>query len=209
MPIQLKPIMPKTISFWISGTSPLIQHAWSEKGRRQLRMTAAERKKQPKVARNPDEEATNAMYRLANGEPAFPMLAFKCALISAAHKDLGIEKTVVRKSLFLPASCYESGLLAPLVADTPEIREDIVRVGAGSTDIRYRPEFEHWKVEVKIQIDSDLLNEQDVVNLVNRAGFSVGVGEWRPEKGGEYGRFEFDVSEPIRDITNENQDEAA
>lgn len=204
MALQLKPIEPKTIAFWIKGMSPLIQHAWSEKGLRQMRMTATERKKLPKVARNPEEEAFSAMYRLGNDAPAFPMLAFKASLIAAAHKDLGIEKTLVRKSLFLPSDAYAPGLLAPLVADAPAIREDIVRIGTGQTDLRYRPEFDKWRVRVVLQIDSDLLNEQDIVNLVNRAGFSVGIGEWRPERGGEYGRFRFDTAEPLEEVLPES-----
>jgi hypothetical protein len=207
MALQLKPIVPKTISFWIRGTSPLIQHAWSEKGLRQMRMTAAERKKQPKVARDPESEADAAMHKMEDGSPGFPMLAFKAALISAAHKDLGIEKTLVKKSLFLPSAYYEKGLIGQLEGSEPVIREDIVRIGQNQTDLRYRPEFDQWRVNVIVQIDSDLLNEQDVINLVNRAGFSVGIGEWRPEKGGEYGRFEFDTSEVMREV-NPNELEA-
>ena len=209
MTIKLKPIVPKAISFWIRGTSPLIQHAWSEKALRMLRMTAAERKKEPKVARDPKEEALAAMYVTDDGRPGLPMLAFKAALISAAHKDLGIEKTLVRKALFLPNWAYSEGLVAPLEADEPEIREDIVRVGVGQTDLRYRPEFKNWRVNVILEIDSDLLNEQDVVNLVNRAGFSVGVGEWRPERGGEFGRFELDLSEPMRQMSLDEMKKAA
>ena len=205
MSLKLKPIVPKTISFWIRGMSPLIQHAWSAKALRQMRMTAAERRKQPKTARDPEGEASEAMYRLADGSPAFPMLAFKAAVISAAHKDLGIEKTVVRKSLFLPNDAYEPGLLAKLHGSEPIIREDIVRVSNSATDLRYRPEFTDWRVNVIVQIDADLLNEQDIVNLVNRAGFSVGVGEMRPEKGGEYGRFELDTSEPMMEVGQNEQ----
>jgi len=209
MSLQLKPIVPKTISFWIVGTSPLIQHAWAEKGLRQMRMTAAERKKQPKVARDPEREAADALYVTNDGKPGLSMLAFKASLISAAHKDLGVEKTLVRKSLFLPAAAYSNGLIAPLHADEHSIREDIVRVGAGQTDLRYRPEFAHWRVNVIVEIDSDLLNEQDVINLVNRAGFSVGIGEWRPEKGGEYGRFAFDVSQPMVELNQDDERLAA
>jgi len=208
MSIQLKPIVPKTISFWIRGTAPLIQHAWSEKALRQLRMTAAERKKQPKVARDPEAEATAAMHVTNDGEPGFPMLGFKASLIGAAHKDLGVEKTLVRKALFLPSGMYSDGLIAPMEFQDMQIREDIVRIGANQTDIRYRPEFTGWRVNVIVEIDSDLLNEQDIVNLVNRAGFSVGVGEWRPEKGGEYGRYEFDTSEPITEVQQRNMEAA-
>ena len=137
------------------------------------------------------------------------MLAFKAALISAAHKDLGIEKTLVKKSLFLPSSYYQKGLIGQLDASDPVIREDIVRVGQNQTDLRYRPEFDQWRVNIIVQIDSDLLNEQDVINLVNRAGFSIGVGEWRPEKGGEYGRFQFDTSEVMREINPNELEQVA
>ena len=130
------------------------------------------------------------------------MLAIRSALISAAHKDLGIEKTLVRKALFFPSDAYPGGL-RPLDADDPDIREDFVRVGARQADLR-RLEFKHWRVNVVIKVDSDLMNEQDVINLVNRAGFSVGIGEWRPERGGEFGRFEFDTTEPIRELSRDD-----
>jgi len=200
MSLQIKEITPKTLSFWVVGTSPLVQHAWSEKALRQLRMTAAERKKQPKVARDPETEAEGATYRTDDGDYGLPMLAFKSSLISAAHKDLGIEKTLVRKALFLPSKFYSSGLIAKLETPGPFIREDIVRVGMSQTDLRYRPQYDEWRVNVIVEVDSDLLSNQDIVNLVNRAGFSVGIGEWRPEKGGEYGRFEIDASEPMAEI---------
>lgn len=209
MKLQVKPIVPQVFSFHIRGVSPLIHHAWSEKGLRQMRMTAAERKKQPKVARDPQTEAAGAMYILPDGSPAFPMLAFKTALISAAHKDLGIEKTLVKKAIFIPSRAYEPGLLARLKCSEPHIREDIVRVGAAQTDLRYRPQFDEWQVNVVLEVDTELLSEQDIINLVNRAGFSVGVGEWRPEKGGEYGRFEFDTSLPMQAINLDELEEAA
>lgn len=200
MALQLKPITPKKVQFRIRGISPLIVHAWSEKGLRQMRMTAAERKKQPKLKRDPQQEAMDAMYLTDDGKPGVNMLSVKASLIGAAHKDLGIEKTLVRKALFLPQDAYSANLVGELIAGEPEIREDIVRVGANQTDLRYRPEWKQWAVDVVVEIDSDLLSEQDVINLVNRAGFSVGIGEWRPEKGGEFGRFEFDLTEGFKQL---------
>jgi len=198
MAITLKPIVPIKISFWIKGTSPLIQHAWSKKALATLRMTAAERKKQPKVKRDPETEGEAAAYKTEEGEYGIPLTAFKSALIGAAHKDFGLEKTLLRKAFFIP--CEDSGGVVPLESDEPIIREDIVRVGANQTDLRYRPEFRNWRVNIVAEIDSELLTMEDVANLVNRAGFSVGIGEWRPEKGGEFGRFEIDTSEPMQEV---------
>lgn len=199
MAVTLKPIKQSTFSFWIKGMSPLIQHAWSQKGLDMMRMTAAERKKQVKTARNPEELAEGACYYTDDGEHGIPLLAFKASLISAAHKDFGLEKTLLRKAFFIPST--DSGSVTAMETDGPYIiREDIVRVGANQTDLRYRPQFNSWRVNIVCQVDSELLKDQDIVNLVNRAGFSVGIGDWRPEKGGEFGRFEFDTSMPIEEV---------
>ena len=198
MAITLKPITQSTLSFWIKGMSPLIQHAWSEKGLDMMRMTAAERKKRQKTARNPEEEAAASCYRTDSGEYGIPLVAFKSALIGAAHKDFGLEKTLLRKSFFIPST--DSNSITAIESEGYIIREDIVRIGANQTDLRYRPQFNKWRANIVAQIDAELLRPQDVVNLVNRAGFSVGIGEWRPEKGGEFGRFEFDTDYPIEEV---------
>lgn len=72
------------------------------------------------------------------------------------------------------------------------MREDIVRIGQGSTDLRYRPEFRNWSMIIRMEFDSMSLTQNTILNLVQRAGFGVGLGERRPEKGGEYGRFQVD-----------------
>jgi len=198
MALKVQPIKTKRLRFGIRGTSPMMQHAWSEKGLAMMRMTAQERKKVVKKARDPEAEAESAMYRTEDGQPAIPIMAFKAALISAAHKDLGIEKTLVKKSLFFP--CSDANKCVPMIADEPVCREDIVRVGMNQTDLRYRPEFNNWRAVIECEIDEESLTQQDLVNLVNRAGFGVGIGEYRPEKGGEFGRFEIDTTVPMEEM---------
>jgi hypothetical protein len=122
-------------------------------------------------------------------------MAIKGAIINAAHKDIGIEKTLVRKSLFLV--CADSRMVLEMDCDEPVIKEDPVRVGQGSADLRYRPYFYRWAVDLTFEIDAGLLQVEDLLNLIDRAGFGVGVGEWRPEKGGEFGRFQVDRTCPI------------
>lgn len=197
--VQLKPIKPTKISFWIKGTSPIIQHAWSSKGREMLRMTPQERRKKPKKGRDPEQEAEGATHRTEGGDYGIPVTAFKASLITAAHKDIGLEKTLVRKSLFIPSNDPNS--ITKMECSEPFIREDIVRVGTGVADLRYRPQFNDWRVNIIAEIDESMLTVDDLVNLVDRAGFSVGIGEWRPEKGGDYGRYKMDTTEPVEVIS--------
>lgn len=188
--VKLKPINTRQMRCVIKGTSPLIQHKWSEKALIMMREKGSGKKTKDREARNPEAESEAATYRDSSGNYAIPVLALKSAIISAAHKDIGIEKTLVRKALFIKSN---PDMMLPMQCSEPVTREDSVRVGQGSADLRYRPQFDDWSVEFTVEIDADLLQPSDVVNLIDRAGFGVGIGEWRPEKGGEYGRFQVET----------------
>lgn len=188
--ITLKPIAKKHMTFGIRGTSPLIMHQWSEKAMREMREKQQGKKTKVRELRDPKGEAKAATYTTDDGSIGIPGMAFKSALVTAAHKDIGVEKTLVRKALFLVTD--DGNKVLPIDCETPIVREDCVRVGMGSADLRYRPEFRKWKCMIRLEVDSDLMQESDVLSLVDRAGFGVGICEWRPEKGGEFGRFEID-----------------
>lgn len=192
MAVTLKPIDKKVISFTIRGVSPLIQHKWSDKAMKQIRDKQAGKKTKVRETRDPEGEAIAATYFTEDGSYGVPLEAIKKSIINAAHKDIGIEKTLVRKSLFIKSD--DPGNILKMECDDPILREDQVRVGMGSADLRYRPEFRSWSVRVNAEIDAGNLTVEDLINLTNLAGFGVGLHEWRPEKGGEFGRFEVDTT---------------
>ena len=186
----LKPIQRTFVTMKIVGTSPLIQHQWSEKPLKMMRDKHAGKKTRNREVRNPEQEGNDAAYRTQKGGFGIPAMALKSAIITAAHKDIGIEKTLVRKSLFL--QCDDPGGVLAMECAEPVIKEDHVRVGQGSTDLRYRPYFYEWAVMFTVEMDASGLQLGDLITLIDRAGFGVGIGEWRPEKGGESGRFRID-----------------
>jgi hypothetical protein len=192
----LKPIQKSLMRFTIVGTSELITHAWSEKAKIMMREKQQGKKTKDRPPRDPQAEYEAAKYYTADGQVGIPGLAVKAAMITAAHKDLGIEKTLVKKAVFLHLN--DPNKVLPLQGNPPgKLREDMVRVGQGSADLRYRPEFSNWRVNVCFEVDTELLTEDDVAALVDRAGFGTGICEWRPEKGGEFGRFKIATDEPF------------
>lgn len=194
--ISLKPIRKMVVEMRIAGVTPLITHKWSEDQLAAIRKKHDGVKTKNRAVRNREKEGEDAAYRTQDGRYAIPAVALKGALITAAHRDIGIERTLVKKALFLRLT-DPYGYIA-LECDPPEIREDVVRVGQGSTDLRYRPMFHRWSCSVTWEVDGELLTEGDLCTLVNRAGFGVGIGDWRPEKGGEFGRFEIDEMFPVQ-----------
>jgi hypothetical protein len=61
--------------------------------------------------------------------------------------------------------------------------------------MRTRPIFRDWKFDATGKLDTEILDLDDLVAVVRTAGQLVGLGDWRPEKGGTYGRFVAQVSD--------------
>lgn len=75
------------------------------------------------------------------------------------------------------------------IKGVPEMREDMVRVGMGVADIRYRGEFKEWSATFQVKYNASAISLEQLVNLFNLGGFACGLGEWRPEKGGAFGMY--------------------
>ena len=204
--IEIRPIEIKKVTVRVVGDTPLIMHAWSEKAKRMMleaQMGIAKGKK--KEVKNPADDFVRSMYWLtpmpedgtmesfeeaiANGARfGFPVTAFKQAAISAAYRmGWAKDKMSMRGAFYIDSD--ENGMIE-IHSDTPEMREDMVKVGMGTADIRYRGEFKNWYADLTISYNANgQYSLENIVNIINAGGYVCGVGEWRPERDGQYGMF--------------------
>jgi hypothetical protein len=171
----------QTVTFMLIGDSPLIVHAWSEKAKKQMLDKQMKRATKAKDAKDPEADYAACFYFTPGGEPGFPAIGVKAAMVSAA-RFVDAKMTVLRGAVHIDAE------ILPVIGE-PNMREDMVRVGMGTADIRYRPEFKVWRMPVTLKFNAAVISVEQIANLLNTAGFGVGIGEWRPEKNGSYGRF--------------------
>ena len=74
------------------------------------------------------------------------------------------------------------------------LREDDVRVGMGTADIRYRAAFETWKIPFTVEYNTNQVTAEEIVNAINDAGRTVGICENRPQKSGNnWGTFKVEI----------------
>jgi hypothetical protein len=171
----------------VRGTSPLICHNWSEKARKEMRDKQQRKAKVAKEAKDPERDYRESLYYLPEhtaDDPAygFPCIGFKAAMVRAGtYQDL--------KMTFLRGAFHVIGELVRIEGE-PRMREDMVRVGMGVADIRYRGEFPQWETWLPIRYNARVISAEQIANLAQEAGFAVGVGEWRPERDGSFGTFE-------------------
>lgn len=197
-----------TLVATIKGTSPLLVHRFSEKSKR-IMLEAMQGRKSPKEPKDPQAEFEAAAYRFEDGGYGFPSIGVKSAMVSAGRFYKGVTMTALRQALFVDGELgVDDQKLIRIISGDPEraatddhgpvLREDVVRVGQGGTDLRYRPMWREWQAEVQVTFVTSMLDAQSVLALLDAAGTGVGIGEWRPERKGDMGTFTVDEDVDIQ-----------
>lgn len=178
----------------IRGISPLVVHNFDEKAKNEMAAKqggAAREKKAPKV---PEDCYERARILNRKGEDCIRIDAIKKAMIRAA--TMADEKmTEMRQAFYIVPPDPEESLLLPIAYRERRMRRDNVRISGGTADLAYRPEFIDWRAEFTVEFFPGLLTDEKLLNLIQLAGWGVGIHEGRPEKSSalSWGRFELDV----------------
>lgn len=193
--IMIPEIQQKTLVLKVVGDSPLIVHKWSEKAKKEILEKQMKKATKAKEAKDPWMDYCESMYWLTpmpekptqedieKAKFGFPATAFKAAAIDAGYQQGYLaKKTTARGAFYIVGDMVE-------IQGTPNIREDMVKIGMGIADIRYRGEFKNWSAELTIRYNPNVMSAEQIVNLINLGGFSNGVGEWRQSKDGCFGIF--------------------
>lgn len=197
--VYIPPLKETTIEVRLVGLSPLVVHAWSEKAKKEMRDKQQQEARTKKAKKDPTADFNGARYRIDEGADldGFPSKGIKGAMINACRHVEGLPMTLARGSFSVNFGDELVPILAP-DSDKPaacEMREDSVRVGGkgpgtGVADLRYRPEYKEWEIPVRVSFPTTQFSPQAVINLLRHAGRYVGLGENRPEKGGQWGMFD-------------------
>lgn len=185
---ELREIDVRTVYVKIEGLSPVILNRWSEKAKKDM-LDKQMKKTVKKEAKDPEEQFKECVYYLDDGGIGFPADGFKKAMVRGA-KQLGLVMTDMRTGFFVHGeySTKEDRELVRLDGDL-SMREDTVRISGGTADIRYRGQMANWSATLKISYNAAVVSFDHVVNMLNASGYGVGVGDWRPERDGMFGRF--------------------
>lgn len=213
--ITIRPLHIGRLNAVIIGDTPLVVHKWSEKAKREMLAKHRGEAAAPKEvkshvrdmirsmhwftdapitefpagteAKTIDETLTEAFRRaLRSGARfGFPALAAKKAMVSACGQIPSLHKTFLRGAVHAgnPRSRIE------IIGPPPRVMEAMVRNDGGTADIRYRAEFWPWAAVIPLRYNTSVIKETALVELLNLAGFAVGLLEWRAEKDGERGLF--------------------
>lgn len=185
----------RTMTVAVVGDSPIIFNKWTEKAKRMMLAKQMKKATTGKEAKDPWMDFCRSMYWLdgmpenpteedvENARFGFPACGFKAAAVDAGFQQ-GVlaKKTTARGAFHIIGDFVE-------IKGTPEMREDMVRVGMGTADIRYRGMIREWSADLLIRYNASAMSAEQIINLINMGGFANGVGEWRPSRDGSFGMF--------------------
>ena len=171
----------KTIEVEVAGVSPLLMN--------RFRDAEIEGKSKRRTGAIEDKNLEDKLY-LVNGKPQIPGVYFRNSLVEAAKqfKISGKGKSTYSK----------------LAGSVVNIKEEYIEITPGTyTEYRIaavnpmtkgrmmvsRPRFDKWGGRFHVEIMDDALPIGVVNEILAHAGMYVGVGDWRPDKKGTFGKF--------------------
>lgn len=172
--------------FRMVGTAPYVQNRFSSENREKMEKQQKEgsgtkRTRKAKPPKDFQKVYEGSLHVSKEGWYGIPASGIRAAMIEACRLT---EFDMVRAKMCIRiiADGLDRENMEPLVRikGEPRMFIDRVKIGINSTDLAARGMFEEWSANVGIEWDNDVFSAQDVLNLLTRAGWQVGIGAGRP-----------------------------
>ena len=184
----------------IKGISPLIQH----NGAAGLDTRSAANIEKAAIAKKRGSNRTEAddlrlrelecqtsFWLDGGGAPTVPEAALRAVIETGARKLK--QGPQVREGLIVEqvtAFDYDKKLGKTVNELGKSVQFTVGVVVQRARILRTRAKFDEWAVTFTVEVDPELVDKEQLASWLDIAGRRIGLGDWRPEKSGHYGRFE-------------------
>ena len=179
------------IKIRLEGISPLLMHRFTDEDQ----MSATNGSRVSSAAKDrgtPKEQAEKSLYLTPEGELCLNQPMIMASIINGGKffKN-GKSKITTLKNSIIPAVFFLGEPYYPLITENGwEVDARPVRIpSTGGRIIRYRPIFQDWAVDLDAELDEEEINPKLMREIVDAAGKKIGIGDFRPECKGPFGRY--------------------
>lgn len=191
----------KTVQVTIQGVSPLLIHRFQETAEVAPKMKKAGKKDYG----TPREQAEQAAYKDDDGRIWIPSSWVKGAIqtVASDYKLPSSRKSVksVSGGAIIPVDekvyFEERYSISDIEIDSRPVVVQRARV------MRHRARIEKWTLALAFEVDDEILDLENVHQILSDSGRRSGIGDFRPQKGGPFGRFmvtKWDVLKDAADL---------
>lgn len=178
------------------GDSSLLSHAFPPETMKKIRGGQEGEARGTRAPKDPVKELADCLHwmskqptgkttvnRIQKGKFGAPAIWFKACAVNACRQISGLSMAEAKQLFFV------LGDLLPIRGTPPITRYDPVSLPKGGRDIRIRAEFLTWQVTLTVEFNANCISAAQIAEVFETGGFGAGVGDWRPQKGGQHGRF--------------------
>jgi hypothetical protein len=166
----------------IEGTTPILFN--------RFRDMQIEGKSKKRTGAMVESEIEDKLYKDDNGKVMLPSVYLKNCIVEASKqfKIVGKGKSTYSK---LVASTID---ISPFMIELDAGKYEVFRISAVNPMTRgrmmtERPRFNKWKAEFEIILNDSSVPISVMNEILEHAGKYVGIGDWRPQTKGMFGKF--------------------
>lgn len=179
----------KIIRCTIQGTTPLLMNRFTEDA--EIKVSSGTSAVQIGDKGTPRDQATKKAYRDGDGNLFVPgPNLFSAIIVAGKFHKVGKSKVTTSKSSLVPAGIAIMDIVCPL--NTKEFEVDsrsVVIPSTGGRIMCHRPRLDEWRLSFNLEVDDSMFSPDFVRQLVEDAGRKVGLGDFRPDRKGPFGKF--------------------
>ena len=183
----------------INGEAPIIHHsaggldALSEISREisQITRKRGSNRTEADEERLRQLETIRSLWLDESNRPTIPASAVRAVVETGARKLK--QGPQVREGLMVMATSftYDHERYGDTLEELAKTVQFTVPVRVGQSRLlRTRAKFDcPWSCDFTVDVDDELVDRESLDRWLDIAGRRIGLGDWRPEKSGTYGRF--------------------
>jgi hypothetical protein len=191
----------------VDGTKALLTNRMSDLSRKSLGKQPMTKEEKLQVL-DPEYQYQQSVYRDNEGGYYFPSMGVLLSMLKVGEVDgkdenrlrhwisLATDDPVLR--IYLPDDTARG---IPADQRGPEMRQDIARnwQARGVKVVATRAMFRcPWSIVIPIVYNASRMTRDQVLSVIEEAGFSVGIGCWRPDRKGLFGQFKISEVEEVK-----------
>jgi hypothetical protein len=173
----------------IEGISPLLMNRFDEET--EVKISSGTSSVMRGSKGTPREQATRKAYADQKGNLYIPgPNIFSCLVQAGKFHKAGKSKITTQKSSLIPAGVSIVELICPLNTKNFEVdSRSVVIPATGGRIMCHRPRLDVWRLSFTLDVDLSMFSVALIRQVLEDAGKKVGLGDFRPDRKGTFGRF--------------------
>lgn len=179
----------KTVQVAIEGITPLLMNRFTEEN--EVKVMSGISASTLGSKGTPREQAAQTAYMDSNGMLYVPgPNLFRSIIEAGKYHKAGKSKVTTQKSSMIPAGLSLNDVILPLGTGVFEVdSRSVVIPSTGGRIMKHRARLDEWRLTFTLEIDGTMFDSRFVRQLVDDAGRRVGLGDYRPDRKGPFGKF--------------------